>query len=160
MLLPDLAHRGTRRLQRVWALFVAPVVVVIAIVALGGPHPRSANATLFVSIAALVALIDFGSMFWIRSVGTEAVLAADSNAEIREAYGRRMLLACSFAAIPTLLAFTFVIVAGTSTTFFIIAAASLGMLAFAGPRRGDIDMLDDRMVEAGRPFRVAAALDS
>jgi len=111
-------------------------------------------------IAAVVALIDFGSVFWIRSVGTGAILAADSNAEIRAAYSRRLQLACSFAAIPSLLAFTFVIVAGTTMTFFVIAVVSLGLLAFAGPRRRDIDVLDDRMVAAGRPFRVAAALDS
>lgn len=160
MSLPDLAHRGIRRLQGVWGLFVAPVPVVMAIVAIGRPDPESTNATLFATIAGLVALVDFGSVFWIRSVGAGAILDADSNDEIREAYSRRMVLACSFAAIPSLLAFTFVIVAGTTTAFFIIAAISLGLLGLAGPRRGDIAALDDRMVEAGRPFRVAAALDS
>ena len=159
MSLPDLAHRGTHRLQRAWGLFVLPVLVVIAVVAIGGPHPQSSNASLFAAIVGVVALIDFGSLFWIRAVGTSAVLAAESNAEIREAYSRRMVLACSFAAIPSLLAFTFVIVAGTTTAFFGITVASLGLLVFAGPRRGDIEVLDDRMVEAGRPFRVAAALD-
>ena len=160
MSLPDLAHRGMRRLQRIWGLFVAPVLVAIAVVAIGGPHPQSANATLFAAVAGLVALIDFASVFWIRAVGTGAIIAADSNDEIREAYSRRMVLACSFAAVPSLLAFTFVVVAGTTTAFFIITAGSLGLLAFAGPRGADIDRLDDRMVDAGRPFRVAAALDS
>lgn len=160
MSLPDLAHRGIRRLTRIWGLFVAPVLLVIAVVAIGGPHPQSANAAVLAAIAGLVALIDFAAVFWIRSVGAGAIVAVDSNDEIREAYGRRMVLACSFAAIPSLLAFTFVIVAGTTTAFFIITAGSLGLLALAGPRAGDIDRLDDRMIEAGRPFRVAAALDS
>lgn len=137
-----------------------PVLVMIALVAIGGPHPPSANASLFAAIGGVVALIDFGSLFWIRGVGSSAVLASESNAEIRDAYSRRMVMACSFAVIPSLLAFAFVIVAGTTTAFFLISAASLGLLVFAGPRRADIDRLDDRMVEAGRPFRVAAALDS
>jgi len=160
VLLPDLAHRGTHRLQTIWGLFAVPVLVVIALVAIGGPHPPSTNVSLFAAIAGVVALIDFGSLFWIRGVGAGAVLAADSNAEIRDAYSHRMVMACSFAAIPSLLAFTFVIVAGTTTAFYLISAASLGLLVFAGPRRADIESLDDRMVEAGRPFRVAAALDS
>lgn len=160
MSLPDLTHHGTRRLQRIWGLFVLAVLAVVVGVAIGGPHPQSGNTALFAAIAGVVALIDFAAVFWIRGVGAGAVLAAESNAEIREAYRRRMVLACSFAAIPSMLAFTFVIAAGTTTAFHIIAAASLGLLVLAGPRRGDIDLLDDRMVEAGRPFRVAAALDS
>lgn len=59
-----------------------------------------------------------------------------------------------------LIAFTFVLVAGSTTVFPIIAVASFVLLALAGPRRGDIYVLDDHMVEAGRPFRVAAVLDS
>ena len=160
MSIPDLAHRGTRRLQGMWALFVLPVVIVIAIVAIASPQSVGANAGLFTAIAGLVALIDFGSLFWIRSIGADAILSAESNAEIRDAYTRRMVLACSFATIPPLLAFAFALVAGTTTGFFVIAGVSLLLLALAGPRRGDIDALDDRMVEAGRPFRVAAALDS
>ena len=160
MSLPDLAHRGTRRLQRTWVLFVLPVLIVIAAVAIAWPQSASTNAGLFAMIAGVVALIDFGSVFWIRSVGADAVLSAESNAEIRDAYARRMVLACAFATIPPLLAFAFVVVAGTTTVFFIIAVISLVLLTLAGPRRGDIGVLDDRMVKNGRPFRVAAALDS
>ena len=61
MLFPDLAHRGTHRLQTIWGLFAVPVLVVIALVAFGGPHPASTNASLFAAIAGVVALIDFGS---------------------------------------------------------------------------------------------------
>ncbi len=143
-----------------WVLFVLPVVIAIAIVAIASPRSAGANAGLFTVVAGLVALIDFGSLFWIRSIGADAILSAESNAEIRDAYTRRMVLACAFATIPPLLAFAFVLVARTTTAFFIIAATSLVLLALAGPRRRDIDALDDRMVEAGRPFRVAAALDS
>lgn len=160
MSLPDVTHRGTRRLQGMWVLFVLPVVIVITIVAIASPQSASANAGLFTAIAGVVALIDFGSLFWIRSVGTDAVLSAQSNAEIRAAYTRRMVLACACATIPPLLAFAFAMVAGTTTAFFVIAAISLILLALAAPRRGDIDVLDDRMIEAGRPFRVAATLDS
>jgi hypothetical protein len=159
VLLPDLAGRGTRRLQGIWVLFVVPVIVVIAIVAVVEPNPPNGNIGLFGAVASLVAVIDFGSVFWMRSVGTAAIIGAESNAEIREAYLRRMTLACAFATVPAILAFAFAIVVGTTTTFFVIAAASIALLVFAGPRAGDIARLDDRMVEAGRPFRVAAALD-
>jgi hypothetical protein len=160
VLLPDLTRHGTRRLQQIWVLFVIPVLVVIVIVVIGAPHPSSANTWLFGAVAGLVAVVDFGSVFWMRAAGATAILGAESNAEIRDAYLRRMTLACAFATVPPILAFAFAIVVGTTTVFFVIAAASLVLLVFAGPRSGDIERLDDRMVEAGRPFRVAAALDA
>ena len=157
--LPDLTRHGTRRLQQIWVLFVIPVFVVIIIVVVAAPQASTGNGGLFGAVAGLVALIDFGSVFWMRNVGADAILGAESNAEIRDAYLRRMTLACAFATVPPLLAFAFAIVVGTTTIFFVIAAASVALLVFAGPRAGDIARLDDRMVEAGRPFRVAAALD-
>ena len=72
---------------------------------------------------------------------------------------RSMILACAFATVPPLLAFSFAVLVGTTTVFYVIAAVSLVLLVVAGPRNGDIARLDDRMVDAGRPFRVAAALD-
>lgn len=158
--LPDLARHGTRRLKQIWALFVTPVLVVITIVAIGTPHASSGNAGLFVAVAGLVAAVDFGSVFWIRNVGAAAILGAESNAEIRDAYLRRMILACAFATVPALLAFAFAIVVGTTTIFYAIAAASLVLLVLAAPRSGDLARLDDRMVDAGRPFRVSAAFDA
>jgi len=160
VLLPDLAGRGTRRLQGIWVLFVVPVLVAIAIVAVVAPNPSNGNIGLFGAVASLVAVIDFGSVFWMRNVGSAAILAAESNADIRDAYVRRMTLACAFATVPSILAFAFAILVGTTTVFFVIAAASLVLLVFSGPRAGDIARLDDQMVDAGRPFRVAAALDA
>lgn len=157
--LPDLTRHGTRRLRQIWVLFVIPVLAVIAIVVVSAPEASSGSSALFGVIAGLVAVIDFGSVFWMRSIGAAAILGGESNAEIRDAYLRRMTLSCAFATVPALLAFAFTIVVGTSTIFFVIAAASVALLVFAGPRAGDIARLDDRMVDAGRPFRVAAALD-
>jgi hypothetical protein len=132
---------------------------VIAVAAVWAPQTSSGSTTLFATVAGLVAVIDFGSVFWIRHVGTAAILGADSNAEIRDAYLRRMILACAFATVPSILAFALAISVGTTTIFYAIAGASLVLLVFAGPRAGDLARLDDRMVDAGRPFRVAAALD-
>ena len=159
MSLPDLTRHGTRRLRQIWVLFVIPVLVVIAVAAVWAPQTSSGSTALFATVAGLVAVIDFGSVFWIRHVGTAAILGADSNAEIRDAYLRRMILACAFATVPSILAFAFAISVGTTTIFYAIAAASLVLLVFAGPRAGDLARLDDRMVDAGRPFRVAAALN-
>jgi hypothetical protein len=136
------------------------VVVVIALVVFGRPGTSSGSSGLFSGVAVLFAVIDFGSALWIHNVGSAAILNAESNAVIRDAYLRRMTLACAFATVPALLAFVFVIVAGTTMAFFVVAAASLVLLVFVGPRAGDIADLDDRMVEAGRPFRVSAALDA
>jgi hypothetical protein len=158
--LPDITSHGTRRLQQIWVLFVIPVLVVTVIVAIGAPPSSSANAGLFGAVAGIVAVVDFGSVFWMRATGAAAILTAESNAEIRDAYLRRMTLACAFAIVPTLLAFAFAIVVGTTTVFFVIAVVSLVLLVFAAPRSGDIAHLDSRMVDAGRPFRVSAALDA
>ena len=136
-----------------------PVLAVIPVVVIAAPKSSGGSTGLFAVVVGLVAVIDFGAVFWIRNVGTGAILRAESNAEIRDAYLRRMILACAFATTPSILAFAFAIVAGTTTAFFVIGAASLVLLVFAGPRAGDIARLDDRMVAAGRPFRVAAALD-
>ncbi len=160
VLLPDLTRHGTRRLRQIWALLVIPVLVVIVIVAVSAPQASSGSTGLFAAVAGLVAVIDFGSVFWMRNVGSAAILAAESNADIRDAYVRRMTLACAFATVPSILAFAFAILVGTTTVFFVIAAASLVLLVFSGPRAGDIARLDDQMVDAGRPFRVAAALDA
>lgn len=159
MSLPDLTHRGTRRLRQIWVLFVVPVLAMIVVVVISTPKSSSSADGLFAAVAGLVAVIDFGSVFWIRHVGRSAILGAESNAEIRDAYLRRMILACAFATVPAVLAFAFAIVVGTTLVFFVIAAASLVLLVRAGPWAGDIARLDDRMVDAGRPFRVAAALD-
>jgi hypothetical protein len=159
VLLPDLTHRGTGRLRQIWILFVVPVLVLIVLVAVWSPQASSGNAGLFTAVAGVVAVIDFGSVFWIRGVGTAAILQAESNAEIRDAYLRRMILACAFATVPPILAFSFAVLVGTTTVFYVIAAVSLVLLVVAGPRKGDIARLDNRMVGAGRPFRVAAALD-
>lgn len=157
--LPDLTRPGTRRLRQIWVLLVVPVLVLTAIVAIAAPRASSDNTGLFAAIVGLVAVIDFGSVFWIRRVGTAAILGAESNAEIRDAYLRRMILSCAFATVPPLLAFAFALAVGTTTIFFVVAAVSLFLLVVAGPRTRDIARLDDRMVDAGRPFRVAAALD-
>jgi hypothetical protein len=158
--LPDVDHRGISRLRLIWGGFIAVVLIGTGIVVVGVPWPSNDLGPLFSVIIGVLVVIDFGSVFWFRRIGAQAILSAESNDEIRDAYTRRMVLACAIAMTPPLLAFTFVLVAGTTTVFFIIAVASFVLLALAGPRRGDIDVLDDHMVEAGRPFRVAAALDS
>ena len=159
VLLPDLTRHGSRRLRQIWILFVIPVLVEISVVAVWAPQSSSESTGLFAAVAGLVAVIDFAAVFWIRSVGTAAILGAESNAEIRDAYLRRMILACAFATVPSILAFAFAIAVGTTTILYVIAGASLVLLVFVGPRAGDLARLDDRMVDAGRPFRVAAALD-
>jgi F0F1-type ATP synthase membrane subunit c/vacuolar-type H+-ATPase subunit K len=157
---PDIGHRGTQRLRLTWALFVAPVVVAIAVVAIAEPPPADGTTTWFTVIVVSAAIVDFAGAFWIRRVGAEAILALDSNDAIRDGYYRRMVLACAFVVTPALLAFAFAFTVGTTVVFYLVAAAALVLLAYAGPRRGDIELLDDRMVDAGRSFRVSAALDS
>lgn len=160
MSFPDIDRRGTRRLGWIWALFVAPVVAAIALVVVVAPSQSDGSAAWFTVVVVLAAVVDFAGVFWIRWVGAEAILSLDSNDEIRVAYLRRMVLSCAFAVTPALLAFAFVFAAGTTEVFLGVAAAALLLLAYAGPRSGDIELLDDRMVDAGRSFRVSAALDS
>ena len=102
-------------------LFVIPVLAAIAVVVVAAPQPSGGGTGLFVLVVGLVAVIDFAAVFWIRSVGTGAILGAESNAEIRDAYLRRMILACAFATVPAVLAFAFAIVVGTTLVFFVIA---------------------------------------
>ncbi len=160
MSFPDIDHRGTQRLRRIWTLFMAPVVAAIAIVVIAAPPPADEPTTWFAVIVVSAAIVDFAGVVWIRRVGGEAILSLDSNNEIRDAYLRRMVLACAFAVAPALLAFAFAFTAGTTVVFYIVALAALVLLAYAGPRSADIAELDDRMVDAGRSFRVSAALDS
>ncbi len=139
---------------------MAPVVAAIAIVVIAAPPPADEPTTWFAVIVVSAAIVDFAGVVWIRRVGGEAILSLDSNNEIRDAYLRRMVLACAFAVAPALLAFAFAFTAGTTVVFYIVALAALVLLAYAGPRSADIAELDDRMVDAGRSFRVSAALDS
>ena len=160
MSFPDIDHRGTRRLRWIWAFFVAPVVVAIALVVIVAPSQSGGRAVWVTVIVVLAAIVDFSGVFWIRWVGAEAILSLDSNDEIRAAYLHRMVLSCAFAVAPALLAFAFVFATGAREVFYGVAVAALLLLAYAGPRVGDIELLDDRMVEAGRSFRVSAALDA
>lgn len=143
-----------------WGGFVAVVLLGIGVVAVAAPWPSNDVASLFTAIIGVLAVIDFGSVFWIRSVGAAAILTADSNDDIRRAYARRMLLACAFSITPAFLAFVFVLVAGTTKAFYAVSVLALVVLVISAPRRADIDRLDGLMIDEGRPFRVSAALDS
>jgi cell division protein FtsW (lipid II flippase) len=160
VLFPDIDRRGTRRLRWIWAFFVASVVVAIALVVIVAPSQSDGSAAWVTGVVVLAAIVDFAGVFWIRWVGVEAILSLDSNDEIRDAYLRRMVLSCAFAVAPALLAFAFVFAAGTTVVFYVVAAAALVLLLHAGPRSRDIERLDEWMVDAGRSFRVSAALDA
>ncbi len=158
--LPDVDHRGVTRLRLIWGGFVFVVLIEIGIVVFGAPWPENDWGPLFTVIVGVLAVLDFGSVFWFRSVGAAAILRAESNDEIREAYARRMLLACAFSITPVFVAFVFVLVAGTTETFYIVAVLAFVALFASGPRRADIERLDERMIDAGRPFRASAALNT
>ncbi|MEA3503085.1 MAG: hypothetical protein U9R47_09950 [Actinomycetota bacterium] len=143
-----------------WGGFIVVVSVGVGIVVFGAPWPENDLGPLLIVIIGVVAVVDFGSVFWLRSMGEAAILKAESNDDIRRAYARRMLLACSFSITPAFVAFVFVLVAGTTAAFYIVAVLALVALVISGPRRIDIERLDERMIDAGRPFRASAALDS
>ena len=159
MSLPDVDHRGISRLRLIWGGFVAVVLIGIGIVVVGAPWPSNDLGPLFSVIIGVLVVIDFGSVFWFRNVGSAAIVKAESNDDIRTAYGRRMLLACAFSITPAFAAFVVVLVAGTTKVFYVVAVLALVALTVSGPRRADIERLDERMIDAGRPFRASAALD-
>ena len=158
--LPDVDHRGISRLRLIWGGFPLAVLLGILVVVFGAPWPESDLGSLFVVLVGLLAVVDFGSVAWFRRTGEAAILEAESNDEIRVAYARRMLLASGFSITPAFAAFVLVLVTGVTTVFFIVSVLALVALLISGPRRADIERLDERMIDAGRPFRVSAALDS
>ncbi len=158
--LPDVGHRGLGRLRSIWGGFVAAVLFGVLVVVFGAPWPESDSGPLFAVIVGLLAVADFGSVAWFRRAGATAILEAESNDDIRTAYVRRMLLACGFSVTPAFAAFVLVLAVGMTRVFFAVSLLALGALIVSGPRRVDIERLDERMIDAGRPFRVSAALDS
>jgi len=158
--LPDVDHRGISRLRLIWGGFVLAVLLGILVVVFGAPWPESDLGSLVVVIIGLLGVVDFASVPWFRRMGEAAILEAESNDEIRSAYARRMLLASGFSITPAFAAFVLVLVTGVTMVFFIVSVLALVALLVSGPRRADIERLDERMIDAGRPFRVSAALDS
>ena len=143
-----------------WGGFAAIVLLGVLVVVLGAPWPENDLSPLLAVIVGLLTLVDLGSVAWFRKIGATAILEAESNEDIRDAYARRMLLACGFSVTPAFAAFVLVFVAGMTSLFFIVSGLALVALVVSGPRRSDIDLLDEKMIDAGRPFRVSAALDS
>jgi hypothetical protein len=158
--LPDVDHRGISRLRLIWGGFVAVVMLGIGVVVYGAPWPENDSGPLFAVVVGLLAVIDFGAVAWFRRIGAVAILGADSNDDIRRAYARRMVLACGFSLAPVLAAFVLVLVAGVTSLFLVVSGVAVAALVVSGPRRSDIERLDEEMIDAGHPFRVSAALDS
>ncbi len=143
-----------------WGGFVVAVLIGILVVVFGAPWPENDSGPLFGVIIGFLALADLGSAFWFRTMGVAAIMNAESNDDIREAYARRMFLACGFSITPAFAAFVLVLATGATTVFLVVSVLALVALVVSGPRRSDIDQLDERMIAAGRPFRVSAALDA
>jgi hypothetical protein len=143
-----------------WGGSIVAVLIGTLVVVSGAPWPKNDSGPMFGVIIGFLALAHFVSVFWFRRMGVAAILNAESNEDIRKAYARRLFLACGFSITPAFAAFVLVLATGATTALFVVSVLALVALVVSGPRRADIDQLDERMIDAGRPFRVSAALDA
>ncbi len=135
-------------------LVIAAVVIVTAEPeASGDPPPFLVGVLIGFTVVSLTAMI------WFRILGGAAVLDARSNAEIRTAYTRRMVVTSTLAITPALAGFALALATGHVGLFYGTFLVSIAALVFVAPRKGDAEALDRAMIRRGRPFRVSAAIE-
>jgi len=137
------------------------VVLLIAAMIVTGAEPVGDGDPSPFLVVVVIGFTTFslGSMLWYRTLGSAALLRAESNEEIRQAYTRRMMVCSTFALLPMLLGFALALATGHVDLFFGTFLISLIALTYTAPRKRDTDQLDRAMIRRGRPFRVSAAIE-
>ncbi len=142
-----------------WAVFVVVLLIAAMIVTGADPVGDGDPSPFLVVVVVGFTTFSLGSMLWYRTLGSAALLRAESNEEIRQAYTRRMMVCSTFALLPMLLGFALALATGHVDLFFGTFLISLIALIYAAPRKRDTDRLDRAMIRRGRPFRVSAAIE-
>ena len=142
-----------------WAVFVVVLLIAAMIVTGADPVGDGDPSPFLVVVVVGFTTFSLGSMLWYRTLGSAALLRAESNEEIRQAYTRRMMVCSTFALLPMLLGFALAVATGHVDLFFGTFLISLIALIYAAPRKRDTDRLDRAMIRRGRPFRVSAAIE-
>ena len=142
-----------------WAVFVVVLLIAAMIVTGADPVGDGDPSPFLVVVVVGFTTFSLGSMLWYRTLGSAALLRAESNEEIRQAYTRRMMVCSTFALLPMLLGFALALATGHVDLFFGTFLISLIALIYAAPRKRDTDQLDRAMIRRGRPFRVSAAIE-
>ena len=142
-----------------WAVFVVVLLIAAMIVTGADPVGDGDPSPFLVVVVVGFTTFSLGSMLWYRTLGSAALLRAESNEEIRQAYTRRMMVCSTFALLPMLLGFALALATGHVDLFFGTFLISLIALIYAAPRKRDTDQLDRVMIRRGRPFRVSAAIE-
>ncbi len=148
-----------RPLRRMWAAFLGVDVLLGAAAGLlttGSGHVSG----VVTAVVAGIAVVDLAVMGWFRRMGEEGILSAVSNEELRAIYTKRFLLTATFALSPAVVGFALGLGAGAAAPALATVALSFAALLYTGPRPGDLRRIDERMVAAGRPFRLSAALEA
>ncbi len=145
------------RLASIWWAMLGAVGVLVVVYVVSGREGGEV-AGLGAAIMAAVSVTDLAVMVWFRRVGAEAVVAAESNEELRSVYTRRMVLSSTFALSPALVGFALALVFAHPAFMAAGVAVTVPALIYAAPRRGDIEALDRRLMANARPFRLSAAL--
>lgn len=142
-----------------WAVFVVALLVAAMIVVGADPQGDGDASSFLVLVVVGFTAFSLGAMLWYRTLGSAALLRADSNEEIRQAYTRRMMVSSTFALLPMLLGFALALATGHVDLFYGTFLISLIALIYAAPRKRDTDRLDRAMIRRSRPFRVSAAIE-
>ncbi len=142
-----------------WAVFVVVLLIAAMIVTGADPVGDGDPSPFLVVVVVGFTTFSLGSMLWYRTLGSAALLRAESNEEIRQAYTRRMMVCSTFALLPMLLGFALALATGHVDLFFGTFLISLIALTYTAPRKRDTDQLDRAMIRRGRPFRVSAAIE-
>jgi len=145
------------RLAAIWWAMLGTVGVLVAVYVASGRNDGEVTG-LGVAIMAAVSITDLATMVWFRRLGAEAVVAAESNEELRSIYTRRMVLSSVFAWSPALVGLALSLAFAHPAFLAAGVAVTIPALVYAGPRRGDIEALDGRLMANARPFRLSAAL--
>jgi len=140
-------------------VFVVVLLIAAMIVTGADPVGDGDPSPFLVVVVVGFTTFSLGSMLWYRTLGSAALLRAESNEEIRQAYTRRMMVCSTFALLPMLLGFALALATGHVDLFFGTFLISLIALIYAAPRKRDTDQLDRAMIRRGRPFRVSAAIE-
>ena len=141
------------------AVFVVVLLIAAMIVTGADPVGDGDPSPFLVVVVVGFTTFSLGSMLWYRTLGSAALLRAESNEEIRQAYTLRMMACSTFAVLPMLLGFALALATGHVDLFFGTFLISLIALIYAAPRKRDTDRLDRAMIRRGRPFRVSAAIE-
>ena len=145
------------RLKAVWSALVG-VLVVLGIVSLFVVPNAGEPTSLGVAVMVAVSVTDLAAMVWFRRLGTRAILAAESNEELRSLYTRRVVMSSSFALSPVIVGFALSLAFDYLGYVAAGIAVALPALLYSAPRRSDVIVIDEALIERARPFRLSAAL--